>query len=136
MLLSIGCDKKAIPPGGISTILTGEWLLETIVTPSGTTFPNGYYQTLEVGNDSRDNFISIRRNNKEIVREFEVRSGGYENEKDFTVDLRYRNGKMLRFFLIRTAEKNVPQGVKEMQVTEFMKEYSAKADTVRYFYRR
>ncbi len=139
ILLSIGCERKYVPPGGISTYISGgKWVLEKIVTPSGTTTPGaaGYYQTLEVSNDGRNDYISIVRNGKEIVREIELRSGGYENVKEYTVDLRYLNGQMLRFFLVETYENGVRQGVKEMQVTPFMKEYSAAADTVRYFYRK
>ncbi|MBC7892642.1 MAG: hypothetical protein H7Y12_10545 [Sphingobacteriaceae bacterium] len=113
-------------------------MLEKIITPSGTTTPGaaGYYQTLEKGNDSRNDYISIVRNGKEIVREIEMRSAGYENVKDCTVDIRYLNGQMLRYFLFLTYENGVLQGVKEVQVTTFMKEYSAAADTVRYFYRK
>ncbi|MGF7217389.1 hypothetical protein GGR92_003563 [Spirosoma lacussanchae] len=130
-----GCQKNPVPPGGIGTYLTGQWLLTKKVTRTNTTaFGSLGGQVLEVGNDSRRNFLSISQGGVEQLRLFETRR--VTNENAYTVDLYYGNGQMLRYFLRQTYQNGVPQGVHNIQVTPFIKGYAAVFDTVRYHYER
>lgn len=135
ILSSLGCHQNYVPPGGIGIFLTGEWSLREIITKKDTTAANiNNGQTLEIGNDTRQNFLKLSRNGKDSLRLIEDHR--VSDEKSYAVDIHYQNGEMIRFFLKQKYENNSPQGVYEIQSTKFMRTYSAIADTVRYNYIR
>lgn len=135
LFFSAGCEKKYVPPGGISTYLIGKWQLAKTVIRADTLLPaSGQQQVLQIGNDTEQNFLSIKQNGVETLRLFQE-SEAIDNDR-YTVDVRYQNGKMLRYYLTQKYVNGSPNGVYQIQVTDFMKTYSEKADTVRYYYQR
>lgn len=118
------------PP--MSSELMGQWEWTRTETPSRTVTPQtaGYTQTLEYGNDQTNNYLAIYRNDTLSMRLGLVRGSTQENTREFSVLEKYASLYPKSYLIRNSTHPN-----REIYTSELMENYSAKADTVRHYYK-
>lgn len=125
------CPIGSPPP--IGGDLDGRWDLYKIVTPTRTMTPAtlGYRQDMNLTGDGSSGYAVFYRNDTLHSKFTRDRTFEETDNRRNTVIDRYYNVGYIKYYL-KYNQQNV---VTELETSEFLKQYTQQADSVRYFYK-